>query len=120
MSTGYCALSTLFYPMLLGIFSQAIEHQLRQIWLQMATEIAGDAIVVTEAQCPPPASPIVIGGQTAHWERFLLLASSDFSALVVRINVGEDVPPGVTESLPLVVPIVQLSSVLKRCAAAMV
>jgi hypothetical protein len=38
--------------MLSGTFPITIAHQLRQIWQQMAEEIAGDAIVVSEEHCP--------------------------------------------------------------------
>ncbi len=86
--------------MLSGIFPQSIADRLQQIWLQMATEIAGDAIVVSEEHCAPPASPIEIGGQTAHWDRFLLLTSADFSALVGMKSVEGGQKLGLTLNLP--------------------
>jgi two-component system, sensor histidine kinase and response regulator len=72
--------------MLSGTFPITIAHQLRQIWQQMAEEIAGDAIVVSEEHCPSislDSSPLLIGDQPDAWEKFLLLLSSNFSALVV-------------------------------------
>jgi two-component system, sensor histidine kinase and response regulator len=86
--------------MLSGTFPQTIADRLQQIWLQMATEIAGDAIVVSEAQGAPPASPLLIGGQTDRWERFLLLVSTDFSALVVLKAVEGGQKLGLTLDLP--------------------
>jgi hypothetical protein len=86
--------------MLSGTFPLMIADRLQQIWLQMAMEIAGDARVISEKHCAPPASPIAIGGQTAHWERFLLLTSADFSALVVLKAVEDGQKLGLTLDLP--------------------
>jgi two-component system, sensor histidine kinase and response regulator len=86
--------------MLSGTFPPTIADRLQQIWLQMATEIAGDAIVVSEEHCAPPPLPISIGGQTAHWERFLLLSSADFSVLVVLRSVEGGQKLGLTLDLP--------------------
>lgn len=86
--------------MLSGTFPQTIAERLQQIWLQMATEIAGDAVVVSAAQGVPPASPLLIGGQTDRWEQFLLLASADFSALVVLKSVSGGQKLALTLDLP--------------------